>query len=115
MKPSDAKRPIQLGLREFLWFSGAILLAGCTSPAVRSQSPEDLQLASIEKQVRLIETVAVPYGMTYVKGEAPALVVGLMNTGADPPPSAAGPSCWPTCRPAMSRIQISSWHRRHPR
>lgn len=89
MKPLDAKRPIQLGRREFLWFSGAILLAGCTSPAVRSQSPEDLQLASIEKQVRLIETVAVPYGMTYVKGEAPALVVGLMNTGADPPPSAS--------------------------
>jgi flagellar basal body P-ring protein FlgI len=87
MTPLDAKRPVRLARREFLWFSGALLLAGCTTPAVRSQSPEDVQLASIEKQVRLIESVAVPYGMTYVKGESPALVVGLLNTGSDPPPS----------------------------
>ena len=84
----ESDRP-RFGRREFLWFSGRLWPAGRLHdvPQVRSQSPEDIQLASIEKQVRLIESVAVPFGMTYVKAEAPALAVGLLNTGADPPPS----------------------------
>jgi hypothetical protein len=67
---------------------GLLFLAGCAGPAVRSQSPEDAEMASIEKQVRLVEAVAVPFGMNYVRAEGPALVWGLQNTGSDPPPSA---------------------------
>ncbi len=85
MKPTSTRRA-QFYRRDFLACGGAALLAGCAGPAVRSQSPEDAEMASIEKQVRLIEAVAVPFGMTYVKAEATALVVGLLNTGSDPPP-----------------------------
>ncbi len=69
-------------------FALLLLIAGCAGPAVRSQSPEDTEMATIEKQVRLIEQVALPYGMTTVTVQGPALVVGLANTGSDPPPSA---------------------------
>ncbi len=77
-----------IGRREFLVCGGLLFLAGCAGPAVRSQSPEDAEMASIEKQVRLVESVAVPFGMNYVRAEGPALVVGLKNTGSDPPPNA---------------------------
>src|ERR1700741_620799 len=65
-----------------------MFLAGCVGPAVRSHSPEDAEMASIEQQVRLVESVAVPFGMNYVRAEGPALVVDLKNTGSDPPPNA---------------------------
>lgn len=88
MKPFDAESLSHLvGRREFLICSGLFLLAGCAGPAVRSQSPETAEVTELEKQVRLIESVAVPFGMNYVRAEAPALVVGLQNTGSDPPPS----------------------------
>src|SRR5437763_2161068 len=73
--------------RDFLLCGGLLFLAGCAGPAVRSQSPENAEMAALEKQVRLVEAVAVPFGMNYVRAEAPALVVGLQNTGSDPPPS----------------------------
>src|ERR1700730_1075141 len=88
MKPFDAERLSGLGRREFFLCGGLLFLAGCAGPAVRSQSPEDAEMASIEKQVRLVESVAVPFGMNYVRAEGPALVVGLKNTGSDPPPNA---------------------------
>jgi flagellar basal body P-ring protein FlgI len=88
MTPLDAELLSHIGRREFLVCSGLLFLAGCAGPAVRSQSPEDAEMASIEKQVRLVESVAVPFGMNYVRAEGPALVVDLKNTGSDPPPNA---------------------------
>ena len=87
MKPFDAERLSALSRREFFLCGGLLFLAGCAGPAVRSQSPEDAEMASLEKQVRLIEAVAVPFGMNYVQAQGPALVWGLQNTGSDPPPS----------------------------
>jgi hypothetical protein len=73
--------------RDFLVCGGlAAFAAGCAGPAVRSQSPED-DMASIERQVRLVESAAGPFGMHFVKAESTALVVGLADTGSDPPPS----------------------------
>ena len=87
MKPSHAEILSSVNRRDFLACGGLLLLSGCVGPAVRSQSPEDAEMASIEKQVRLVEAVAVPFGMNFVRVEGPALVVGLQNTGSDPPPS----------------------------
>jgi len=87
MKPLDASRLNHFNRREFLAAGGLLVVAGCAGPAVRSQSPEDAELESIERSVRLIESVAFPFGMNYVKAQASALVVGLQNTGSDPPPS----------------------------
>src|SRR5688500_19022220 len=41
---------------------GPLTAAGCSTPAVRSQSPEDLEAAAAA-DVRLIGDIAVPYGM----------------------------------------------------
>jgi flagellar basal body P-ring protein FlgI len=68
------------------WLIGCGLLCGCTTPAVRSQSPEDLEAAAAAS-VRLIGDVAVPYGMYPIKVEAVGLVTGLGGTGSDPDPS----------------------------
>lgn len=87
MKPVDPQKRFLFGRRGFLLSGGAMVVAGCAGPAVRSQSPEDADMASIEKLVRLVESVASPMGMEYVKAESIGLVVGLDNTGGDPPPS----------------------------
>ncbi len=87
MRPFDAELLSHVSRRDFLLCGGLLVLAGCAGPAVRSQSPENAEMAAIEKQVKLIEAVAVPFGMNYVRAEGPALVVGLKNTGSDPPPS----------------------------
>src|SRR5690349_5519970 len=87
MKPFDAELSSCLNRRQWLICGGLLILAGCAGPAVRSQSPEDAEVASIEKQVRLVEAVAVPFGMNYVWAQSPAMVWGLQNTGSDPPPS----------------------------
>ncbi len=63
-----------------------LLAAGCTTPAVRSQSPEDLEAVAVS-DVRLIGDVAVPYGMYPIKVEAVGLVTSLAGTGSDPDPS----------------------------
>ncbi len=89
MKPLNAGRSTMFTRRDFLAAGSLLFVVGCAGPAVRSQSPEGPDYASIEKQVRLIESVAFPYGLNYVKAESPALVVGLKNTGSDPPPSPA--------------------------
>ncbi len=87
MKPFRAEFLTLFSRRDFLVCGGLLFFAGCAGPAVRSQSPEDAELASIEQQVRLIESAALPWGMNYVKAQGPALVVGLNNTGSDPPPT----------------------------
>jgi flagellar P-ring protein FlgI/HEAT repeat protein len=87
MKPFRAEISTLLIRRDFLVCGGLLFFAGCAGPAVRSQSPEDAELATIEQQVRLVEAVALPWGMNYVKAQGPALVVGLNNTGSDPPPT----------------------------
>ena len=87
MKPVDAQLLPSLDRRDFLVCGSLLFVAGCAGPAVRSQSPEDAEMASIEKQVRLVESVAGPFGMHFVKAESTALVVGLADTGSDPPPS----------------------------
>jgi flagellar basal body P-ring protein FlgI len=69
--------------------AGLFALSGCTSTAIRSQSPEDAALTDSESEVELIGDVASPYGLHYVTVEGPALVTGLKDTGSDPPPSAA--------------------------
>ncbi|MDX1961959.1 MAG: flagellar basal body P-ring protein FlgI [Pirellulales bacterium] len=74
-----------------LWGSsclGVSLTLGCSSFTLRNQSPEIATLddESAEK-TRLVGDVSGPYGLNYVKVEAPGLVVGLKNTGSDPPPS----------------------------
>ncbi len=89
MMPYDAHEPHYFTRREALFFGGLLLLSGCTGPAIRSQSPEDSDLADAESQVQLIGNVASPYGLHYVTVEGPALVTGLKDTGSDPPPSAA--------------------------
>jgi len=72
--------------RAVLQMIGMTFLGGCTQPALRSQSPEDLTEAISD--VRLIEDTAVPYGLNYLKVEAPVLITGLPGTGSNPGPSA---------------------------
>jgi flagellar basal body P-ring protein FlgI len=72
--------------RRAVLLAAAFGLAGCTGPALRSQSPEDLSEA-IESSTRLIGDVARPYGNNYIKVESVALVTGLAGTGEDPAPS----------------------------
>ena len=80
---------IAIPRREFLKVAATaasiIGFAGCTGPAVRSQSPED-HLAA-EAQVRLIGDIASAYGTSWVKVEQVGLVTGLPGTGSDPPAS----------------------------
>jgi flagellar basal body P-ring protein FlgI len=60
------------------------VLAGCSGPFIRSQSPE---LDADEPRAKLVGDYAVAYGMHPVKVEAVALVTGLPGTGSDPEPS----------------------------
>jgi flagellar basal body P-ring protein FlgI len=83
----DRRGPFRLDV--LLHLVGAMLLCGCTGPAIRSQSPEEGDLAEVESQVELVRDVASPYGLHYVTVEGPALVTALKDTGSDPPPSAA--------------------------
>ena len=60
---------------------------GCAGPALRSQSPEEDLDAIVESNTRLVADVAKPFGNSYVKIEAVALVTNLAGTGEDPAPS----------------------------
>jgi len=62
-----------------------MLLLGCSTPALRSQSPEGAE--ELDNPVRLIGDLAVPYGLHPVKSEGIGLVVGLPGSGSDPAPS----------------------------
>lgn len=59
-----------------------ILVTGCAGPAIRSQSPEEEEVAV--SNVRLVGDLAVPHGMNPVQVEAVGLVTGLPGTGSDP-------------------------------
>jgi hypothetical protein len=85
----DAHDRLFFSRRELFLFGSLLLLSGCTGPAIRSQSPEEGDLADGESQVELIGNVASPFGLHYLTVEGPALVTGLKDTGSDPPPSAA--------------------------
>lgn len=65
---------------------GLLAFAGCATPAMRSQSPEEFSEA-LESKTSLIGDVARPFGHTHVKIESVALVTGLDSTGEDPAPS----------------------------
>ncbi|MCA9249184.1 MAG: flagellar basal body P-ring protein FlgI [Planctomycetales bacterium] len=65
--------------------SCAIVCLGCTSPAIRSQSPE-LDPAE-ETASSLIGDLARPYGLDYIQVEAVSLATGLNGQGEDPPPT----------------------------
>lgn len=78
--------------RQFLAvsFTGGSLLIGtfgCSPLALRNQSPEASAVEELERKVRLVGDVTGPFGLNYIKVEGSALVVGLNNTGSDPPPS----------------------------
>jgi hypothetical protein len=73
-----------------VWAVGLLLLAGCNSPLIRSQSPEVDDLEEIadreERDVQFIGDMAVPAGMNFLTVHGVALVNGLDGTGSDPPP-----------------------------
>jgi flagellar basal body P-ring protein FlgI len=89
MKPNDLHDRARFTRRELFLVGGLLLCTGCTGPAIRSQSPEDADLAEAESQVELIGDIAAPFGLNYIQVEGPALVTGLKDTGSDPPPSGA--------------------------
>ena len=64
---------------------GLLAIIGCAGPAIRSQSPDDVE--SIESQVKLVGDVAGPYGLNPITVEGVALVTSLAGTGSDPAPS----------------------------
>ncbi|QEG34303.1 flagellar basal body P-ring protein FlgI [Bythopirellula goksoeyrii] len=59
---------------------------GCMGPILRQQSPE-LTEEETKAELKLVGNATQPYGLSYVKVEAVALVTGLAGTGEDPPPS----------------------------
>lgn len=67
-------------------FSAVALWSGCMGPILRQQSPE-LPEEETKAELKLVGNATQPYGLTYVKVEAVALVTGLAGTGEDPPPS----------------------------
>ena len=62
-----------------------VAISGCAGPAIRSQSPDDVE--SIESQVKLVGDVAAPFGTRSIQIEGIALVTNLAGTGSDPGPS----------------------------
>jgi flagellar basal body P-ring protein FlgI len=60
--------------------------AGCATPAVNLQSPED-ELDLLDESVKLVGDHAVAYGLHPLKVESVALITKLPSTGSDPPPS----------------------------
>ncbi|MEX0712012.1 MAG: flagellar basal body P-ring protein FlgI [Pirellulales bacterium] len=93
MKPrhSSGRGGPDWGRRHFLRSASAGMMAaalgagGCTSPAIRPQSPDEGDTAG--SPVRLVGDLAVPFGMHPVRIEAVGLVTGLPGTGSDPGPS----------------------------
>ena len=67
-------------------------MAGCKSPLLRGQTPEQEELkeeGADEKEKRdLVGSYTRPFGLNKVKLEAVGLVTNLDYTGSDPPPSA---------------------------
>jgi len=75
-----------------LCFFAAVPLAGCTSSLFISPANDvAIDAEKIDSKdtvgVRLIRDITTPWGTNFVVLEAPALVMGLNDTGSDPPPS----------------------------
>jgi hypothetical protein len=65
----------------------ALLLTGCTSPALRSQSPEENNTV-VDTHTKLIGDFARPFGENYIEVKNVALVTNLPpGMGEDPAPS----------------------------
>ncbi len=94
MKPVIEINPRLMGRRVFLGLGLGSLaaLAGCKSPLMRGQTPEQDELKTAgedEKEKRdVVGSYTRPFGLNKVKLEAVGLVTNLDNTGSDPPPSA---------------------------
>ena len=69
--------------RVIVLLCGAMILAGCSSLAIRSQSPEEPDSPAIP----LVGDRAVAFGTHPIRVEAVGLVTGLNGTGSDPGPS----------------------------
>ena len=65
----------------------ASLVAGCTTSAVRLQSPEADEFVRIEESVKRVGDYTRPVGMQFLKVESVGLATGLHGTGSDPPPN----------------------------
>ena len=65
----------------------AVVLAGCSVPSIRSQSPEMAALMELDADVKLVGDYATAWGVLPQRVESAALVTNLPNTGSDPPPS----------------------------
>jgi hypothetical protein len=89
MKPKLHDLTHRVTRRNFLALLGMSSLAGCASPLMRGQSPEDdLPTEEPEKKLEMVGDYTSPWGLNWVKLESIALVTNLDNTGSDPPPSA---------------------------
>jgi flagellar basal body P-ring protein FlgI len=77
-----------IGPSRLAW-SGAVacLVAGCSGPIFRPQSPESRLDLPPTPDVTLVSEYTHPYGLDFVKVEAISLATGLPGTGSDPPPS----------------------------
>lgn len=94
MKPVIEQQSRLMDRRLFLGLGlgGLAAMAGCKSPLLRGQTPEQEELkeeGADEKEKRdLVGSYTRPFGLNKVKLEAVGLVTNLDYTGSDPPPSA---------------------------
>lgn len=94
MKPVNSPNSRLMDRRLFLGLGmGSLALAaGCQSPLMRGQTPEqdDLKAEGEEEKEKrdLVGSYTRPFGLNKVKLEAVGLVTNLDHTGSDPPPSA---------------------------
>ena len=84
--PHDISHPVCWSRRNWILFSVATLV-GCTSPIVRTQSPESEEYAELEDQIRLVGDFTAIWGLNDQTVESVALVTNLKNSGSDPPVS----------------------------
>ena len=88
MRRAPHQRREPFGPSRAAWFGTlACLVAGCSGPIFRPQSPESRLDLPPTPDVTLVAEYTHPYGLNYVKVEAVSLVAGLPGTGSDPPPS----------------------------
>jgi hypothetical protein len=81
------QRRVPIDLNRAAWFGATVLVvAGCTGPIFRPQSPESRLDLPPTPDVTLVSEYTHPFGVNYVKVEAVSLVTGLPGTGSDPPP-----------------------------
>ena len=77
-------------LRTTICALGMLWIMGCSSPLMRSQSPESDPAPVAEQEddgLRLVADETMPVGLNFEKIEGVAFVNGLRHTGSDPIPS----------------------------